>query len=86
MTPDDPELTALAAHTERYGKGRWHVWRGDDGGAGIFHAWLLLSSPPVVLYDRARAGVEDRVDTFERVYAETASLGKALAAAERMQT
>ena len=88
MTPDetDAELAALEAFTARYGEGRWHVWRGDDGGDGIYHAWLLRSSPPVVLYDRKRAGLEARVTEFERVYKETSSLGRGLAAAEGLET
>lgn len=82
MQFDDPELAALAAFVTRYGNARWHLWRNN----GLFYAWLLLSSPPVVLRDRVRAGVEERIAEFERVYEETRSPGQALAAAEQLKT
>lgn len=88
MTSDDhdPELAALRAEL---GAGRWYLFRGENGGDGILHAWREPRdriSPPVVLYDGTADGLRARCAEFEREYAETGSLQRARAAAERLQT
>lgn len=75
----DLELQALA---EDYP--RWRVWRG--AGNGIVYAWMLKTSPPVVLRDHSPAGLRLRVVEFMRVYEARRSLAEALAAAEHLET
>lgn len=79
VDPDPDPLDVLAA---RYP--RWRVWRGAAN--GLVYAWLLRSSPPVVLRDKTVAGLRARLDEFGRVLAERMSRAEALAAAERLET
>ena len=81
MDPDPDPLDALAATYLR-----WRWWRGQGDGTPLVYAWRLKSTPPVVLRDRSPAGLRARVDEFERVWRQTASLPEALAAAERLET
>ena len=89
MGPDPElaaELAALSASMRNAdGTDRWRLWPGVHNGR-LLYAWRLLSSPPAVLRDTTLAGLRARMETFERVLARTHQLGKALAAAERLET
>lgn len=78
VDPDPDPLDVLAAFYPR-----WRVWRGANG---TLYAWLLRSSPPVVLRNGTVEGLRARVDEYLRVYKTTASMAEALAAAEKLET
>ena len=81
MDPDPDPLDVLAAFYPR-----WRVWRGAGDGKPLVYAWLLRSSPPVVLRNGTVGGLRARVDEFERARADGASRAVALAAAEALDT
>ena len=89
MEPADPRVAALAALAAEFanpdGTDRWHLWPGVADN-GIVYAWLIRSSPPVVVRDTTLAGLRARMVTVQRVLAETRSAAQALAAAERLET
>lgn len=87
MQPDDPELSGLAAEFRHAdGSDAWRCWRGVNGASGVVYAWRLLSSPPAVLRDVTVAGLRARMVVYENTLIETRSAGRALAAAEQLET
>jgi hypothetical protein len=75
---DDPDLTALAGEFgNANGTERWRAWANN----GLLYAWLLKSIPQVLLKDKTKDGLRDRMDEFERVYAKTLDRDQAVAAA-----